>query len=356
MSQNKNRTLLTETPSETPKTLITDALTDTKCKREQSLESAHKALESAFGPKLTEMVEQKLMSPTPPEALTEKDIQELIQEIDSELADNNPIVVDMKKRLNEAKDADLPQSDKEKMYRDIHRKFWAYAKSRPERVSSGKIPETETDRIVKNFLTNRNEPLIHWMSYEGSMIVCSLISIDNEGVAVVSMSQLPESDRNVINDILLRIIGKQYDSRSFLVKFDEYKNIEFRLDVDTRTDPVRFTLGNRVASIPPNESSRYGKVDVKVERKGKDVVIGDRIVIEKSKMQNLAQTGDHSSNGGYNKEREKKQKVSGRNAYEIRADVLEMALDWVKENKKSGTDENDVIEVAEAFYKFVEHK
>jgi len=79
-------------------------------------------------------------------------------------------------------------------------------------------------------------------------------------------------------------------------------------------------------------------------------------VIEKSKMQSLAQVADPQSNGNYYRERDKKQKVAGRNAYEIRADVLEMALDWVKENKKSGTDENDVIEVAEAFYKFVEHK
>lgn len=43
------------------------------------------------------------------------------------------------------------------------------------------------------------------------------------------------------------------------------------------------------------------------------------------------------------------------NAYEIRLKVLQEALDWVKHNKNTGSFD-DVIEVANRFYKFVENK
>jgi hypothetical protein len=48
-------------------------------------------------------------------------------------------------------------------------------------------------------------------------------------------------------------------------------------------------------------------------------------------------------------------KSTNRNAYEIRTDVLNMALEWVRD-KQSNATEDDVINVAQKFYRFVENK
>lgn len=54
-------------------------------------------------------------------------------------------------------------------------------------------------------------------------------------------------------------------------------------------------------------------------------------------------------------------KTVNKNAYEIRADVLGMALDWVRFKKESGSQpiiqsDDDVLSTAQKFYKFVENR
>ena len=55
------------------------------------------------------------------------------------------------------------------------------------------------------------------------------------------------------------------------------------------------------------------------------------------------------------------QKTVNKNAYEIRTDVLSMALDWVKFKKEanqqpSSASDDDVLSTAQKFYKFVENR
>ena len=54
-------------------------------------------------------------------------------------------------------------------------------------------------------------------------------------------------------------------------------------------------------------------------------------------------------------------KTVNKNAYEIRTDVLSMALDWVKFKRESGSQQiiqsdDDVLSTAQKFYKFVENR
>ena len=53
----------------------------------------------------------------------------------------------------------------------------------------------------------------------------------------------------------------------------------------------------------------------------------------------------------------KRQAVSGRNAYEIRADVLQMAIDWTTDHNEWGKKtEDDALALAKKFYQFVENR
>ena len=321
------------------------------------------------------------------ENVTEEEIQELIEELDSgenienleavvfkKLENGNytdSIIDEYRQKLNEAKNSDIPTSDKEKMYKDIHRKFLEnsknllnYIKNSPERVVEEDIkPETDTDKAVKSFFNKlleikkqKVDPNIYWMSHEGSTIVCALISISENGSTYISLSQLPEVDRILVNRILQKRNCKQCASKGFSVQFDEYKNFVFVASISITENEV-FTMGNRVASIPPHESSKFG-VDVKVERRGKDVVIGDRIVVDKSKFQNFG-GGEPALNGSINnnKELQKKQRVSGRNAFELRSDLIEMAMDLLFHNNKNDKiSPEEVVETARTLYIFVENK
>lgn len=215
---------------------------------------------------------------------------------------------------------------------------------------------SDTDAAVKKFLTNETPELL-WTSHEGSLLLSALIGVSERGKVTITLGELPGGERQMVSNILEKLSGVSWPmSKRFSVKFDQYKNFEISATNTTTGEEMVFSLGNRVTSIPPNESSRFRNTDVKVEKKGKEILIGDRIKLEQDRIQSLAQTeqasGGQAPRGGF----QPRQKVSGRNAYEIRADILEMALDWVKHSNKNNMTEEDVLEIAETFYRFVEHK
>ena len=54
---------------------------------------------------------------------------------------------------------------------------------------------------------------------------------------------------------------------------------------------------------------------------------------------------------------QKEIKINTKNAYEIRSDILGMAIDFIKwQNKTENITPNSVLEIAELFYSFVENK
>lgn len=335
------------------KELITDAVAETKSSRDKALENAHNALVDAFGPKV---------DPVEPdnESITGEDLDEIIKELEGasdiikkleNTHNDDDMLKECRKRLDEARDPSVPPSDREKMYRDIHRKFWAYVQSLPEKKDTPPRPLTETDHAVRKFMTGKWQGKIPYLSHEGSTILSAIIAVSDGGYVFLGDSQLPENDRLVLREAVQTHFGSVGFPASFRVTLDEYKNFEFSFDKDSR----KITLGNRVASVPPNESSPGG-LDVKVERRGKEILIGNQIKLERSRIQNLVNQPDPTNNGANRGGFSPRQKVAGRNAYEIRSDVLEMALDWAKNSDNKKLDTDDVLEIAEAFYSFVEHK
>ncbi len=344
MATKNNRTLLAEIPTpETP--AITDVPTETKSSRDNALGNTHQTLIDAVGPNPNSRILDKISTS---EGVTETDIDELIEEL-NKAPDDNDMIKECRQRLDEAKKSSVPMSEKERMYRDIHRKFWAYVQSLPIRKVAEVSASSETDKVIKKFLENRSEP-IQWISHEGSMILCSLIAISDGDGAWININQLPDEDKEIVFGFTKKPVT------GFWADLDQYKNFECSIDSEEKGGGSNFTLGNRIASIPPSEATGR-PVDVKIEKKGKDIIIGNQIKLEKNRMQNLVHPTDPTNNGtnrgnGF----VPRQKVAGRNAYEIRADVLEMALDWAKSNGDKKMDTDDVLDIAEAFYGFVEHK
>ena len=375
----KKRSLLTENQPGAYKDVqafqtshpIVSAIADAKEVRAAALKNADEALRQAFGEKYHEMFKEKLQGSEPPKPLEgpelEKvhedlkaamqesfDIDELIRQLDQAPEDDD-MANECRQRLDEAKE--LPQTDKEKMYKDIHRKFCAYVQSLPAKQIQTETPINDAGRIVKNFLSKKGGLTIKYLSYEGSLMISALTGVGS----VIAMSQLLEGDRKIINDIVQDMTKKRVEIFSIWASFDEYKNFVTHIaSSNPSVDEVEFTLGNRVASIPPNESSRTGGSDVKVERKGTSILIGDRIKLEKERIQNLAKSNDTTSNN-VNRNPPRPQKASGRNAFEIREDILESAIDVVKismGSDKYNVDEfsDEVLRVSEKFYEFVENK
>jgi translation elongation factor P/translation initiation factor 5A len=213
------------------------------------------------------------------------------------------------------------------------------------------------DGKTKNFISNYNE--IVWISYEGSAIVSALIAVA-DGTTLIKIYQLPEVDREIIYSILkyrFKFLPEQ--DVSFFVSFDKHKNFEFK-KVDK--EQYTFSIGNRIASIPPDEASSFGGANVKVERKGKEIVIGNKIKLDRNRIQSLTQTSEtNSSTKNVNNAPPMRTKVSGRNPYELRSDIVENAIDIVKLASVESYDDCDtitteILKIADRLYAFVEHK
>ncbi len=218
--------------------------------------------------------------------------------------------------------------------------------------SSNLLPSSAS----KGFLNGGNVTL-QWLSPEASMYISALIGIEDNGSAIIVLNKLPEDDQEKIKSIIKKHSHPSYFPTHINVRFDKYKNFQFDVDKNGELIPVCF--GNWVASIPPEEAakSRSG-LEVKIEQNGQEILIGDKIKLEKNRIQNLLQTPDSLSASGPSQHKTvtPRQKTSGRNAYEIRADIMELAVDWALHLNRTTMNENDVLSIAEAFYKFVENK
>lgn len=100
---------------------------------------------------------------------------------------------------------------------------------------------------------------------------------------------------------------------------------------------------------------------VPIENEGDKISVGGKILIDRKNIQKLV--GNESSK----KETEdtgfiRKQSVSGRNAFEIRDDIVGKAMEIVEWSSLRKTDRNpdvitdEVLKIAQKLYKFVENK
>jgi len=207
----------------------------------------------------------------------------------------------------------------------------------------------ETKKIIDNFREKTaNYP--KYISYEGSMVLCVMLSMKD--VASVHISNLPQVDQDVIKGLFVGAPNKCVTN--FSVKFDNDKDF-ILLDFYAHND---FTVKmlNSVAHPRPEDLKDVGEV-VPIENDGDRIAVGGKIIMDKRNIQRLGGivTGDHKPEMDVELA-PKRQPVSGRNAFEIRTDIMQMALDWSVANNKTGMSPADVVNVAKVFYSFVENR
>lgn len=206
----------------------------------------------------------------------------------------------------------------------------------------------EQIKILENFKTKLSVFPKH-LSYEGSVVLCVMLSM--EDVAYPNISNLPAVDQTLIRSLLPTEINNHIDS--FIVEFDEQK--DFILQFKSFGKEFELAMFNSVAHPRPEDLRGAGVVPV--ENDGDRIAVGGKIVLDKKGIKKLIgveplrkNSDDHQS-----EDVPRRQAVAGRNAFEIRADVLDMALTYTIHNKNTYTP-TEIVDIAKKFYSFVENK
>lgn len=290
-------------------------------------DNAREALEKAFGKKLLDMTQTSSVSPSniikqkTNNIPDEEEIDELIEELEKEIVDDEISTCSVSVEKVPVVDINITTS-------------------KPSEKSLEKTKDLF--RVVNEAMSK----FPRYISYEGSVVLCVLISM---GITMSkNISALPLSDRELIKS--LTPTGNGY----FEAKFDEYHDFILEFS-DEKGNKHVLNFFNTI--IHPNPGDKNSPVE---EEK---IVISSE---SKNRFQELAgikssQYESQERDGDVEKQYEplpRKQLVAGRNAYEIRSDMLTMALDYIGERKSwSGYDTPEkVINVAREFYKFVENK
>jgi hypothetical protein len=202
------------------------------------------------------------------------------------------------------------------------------------------------DKFSKNLATYP-KPL----TYEGSVVFCVAISV-SEGTSI-NLNGLPQVDRELVLSQLpadAETKLSKYES-SINVDFDEVKDFILTYH-SNKSDPIKLKYFNTV--IHPQKLS---ETNVPVEKEGGKVTVGTHLVLDQRRIAKLVGLSPSNKSKEDEEEPPRRQPAANRNAYEIRADVLQMAIDWVREKDEyNQKDENDVLNLAKKFYTFVEDR
>ncbi len=191
------------------------------------------------------------------------------------------------------------------------------------------------------------------LTYEGSVVFCVAISV-NEGTSI-NLNGLPQTDKElIISQLPQDAVEKlQAFQASINVEFDEMRDFVLTYHA-SKVEPVKLKYFNTV--IHPQ---KLPDTNVPVEKADGKVTVGTHLVLDQRRIAKLVGIAPHEKHKDKNEDEDfpqRRQPVSGRNAYEIRADVLQMAIDWIHSNDQFHKDENDVLNLAKKFYSFVEDR
>jgi hypothetical protein len=174
------------------------------------------------------------------------------------------------------------------------------------------------------------------------------------------MANLPVMDQETIKKSLPDSMNKDFNS--FFVRFDNEKDFVL-FGLFNKESEATVTFFNAVAHPRPEDLNDAVAVAIKDE-KGK-INIGGKIVLDKKDIQ---KRGGLTPRWEWPSEKEdpmaevsfKRQPVSGRNAYELREDIIGKAMDvigWSNMVKNDPDYVSDkILKVAEKLYQFVENK
>ena len=188
------------------------------------------------------------------------------------------------------------------------------------------------------------------LSYEGSVVLCVMLSMNE--VAHPLLSNLPVADQTLIRSLIPKGISVNFST--FEVRFDEHK--DFILTFSTSPfdkEDVVLTMLNSVAHPRPEDLNGVGVVPV--EKDGDKIEVGGKIVLNRKGIERLIGVDNKPKSDSEEETIPRRQPVAGRNAFEIRSDVMQMALDYATHSKSQFTPE-EIVNVAKKFYAFVENK
>lgn len=209
---------------------------------------------------------------------------------------------------------------------------------------------SETKKMIENFRDNLAKYPKH-ISYEGSTVLCVLLSMKEE--AHTHVNNLPSVDYQTIRAAFPQEIAVNY----FTVKFDENKDFVIIIKVEGKDNVIR-TFFNTVAHPRPEDLKDLGTGVVPIEKEGDKISVGGKILMNKKGIKRLIGVEPLKRNTATQEDDEslpKRQPIAGRNAFELRTDILTLAADWVREVGDEKT-EDEVMRIAKLFYGFVENK
>ena len=224
----------------------------------------------------------------------------------------------------------------------------------------------ESKRILENF----KEKLINYpkhLSYDGSVVLCVMLSIGK--TRGISLSGLPKTDRDLILSLLPpdapqkmskgdTLISIEFtETKDFVLTYSPIDSLEIRVGDDKGwsppVKPTTIQLNFFNAVIHPEKQAT---TEVPVENDGEKVKVGSALVLDQRRIQKLV--GNSPKEDLDEEKNTRRQSVSGRNAYELRSDILAMALDYIGERKvwSDYSTPEKVVNVAKVFYSFVENR
>jgi hypothetical protein len=208
----------------------------------------------------------------------------------------------------------------------------------------------ETKKLIDNF-REKVAKYPKYISYEGSTVLCVLISVNMSND--INLKGLPLEDRNLILSLLPDNTENKHNAH-ISVAFDA--DHDFILTYQGKDDNQQTTINLFNTVIHPNPVSVNIDVPVPVVKDKEKIFVGGggNIILDKTRIPKLIGVEPHKNNT--NEEyTPRRQPVVGRNAYEIREDIMGMALEYSLSNKNKMTPE-EIVGVAKIFYSFVENK
>lgn len=223
--------------------------------------------------------------------------------------------------------------------------------NQPNETSAKQKSIAESKKLIESF-KEKLGAYPKYLSYEGSVVLCVMVSINE--TRGVSLAGLPQVDRDLI------ISQLPPDATSKMTKGDASISVEFD---DIKDFVLTYTNGGTVSHklnffntvIHPQ---KLPDTNVPIEQDGSKVTVGSALVLDRKRIERLV--GNVPPDKSHKEDDEdfpRRQPVSGRNAYEIRADVLQMAMDWtVQHDPYNNKNEVDILNLAKKFYSFVEDR
>lgn len=225
----------------------------------------------------------------------------------------------------------------------------SFSKLPPHILTLGNLTPNikETKNIMDTFSKHLNEYPKH-ISAQGSTMLCAELAVDN---TIIWVKSLPEDDQMIIKSMCN---SELYDWSKFTIQFDLIKDFILTFASIKACTPgyvikIFNTLIHPKLSPPKNKG-------IAVNTVGENISIDGYTLNNKKRIQELAGIDEKDSSSKTIKPQIKSQVSNNRNAFEIRTDVLQMSLDFFIQKGSVMISDDDVINVAKKFYKFVENK